>query len=68
MGWPPRPGRLPGAAPATATAAGLGANIEVPPLCLFQASHNRKSETENTTQRMVRRMSVMGGSSKNEIG
>ena len=57
----------PGAAPA-ATAAGRGLNMPGLPFCLFQASHSRTSETENTTQRMVRRMSFMGGSSKSAIG
>ena len=56
------------AAPVATALTGAGANIDGLPLCLFQASHNRTSETENTTQRMVRRMSVMGGSSKRVDG
>ena len=42
-----------------ATRAGGGPKNEGWPLCLFQASQIRNSEAENTTQRMLRRMSVM---------
>ena len=45
--------------PGAATRAGAGTKNDGCPLCLFQASQIRNSEAENTTQRMLRRMSVM---------
>ena len=60
---------LAGAAPDAATGLGTaGANIDGWPLCVFQASQSITSETENTIQRMERRMSVMDGSSKKANG
>ena len=46
---------------ATGLASG-GAKNEGWPLCLFQPSQSRNSEAENTTQRMVRRISFMARS------
>ena len=56
-----------------ATRAGGGPNNDGWPLCLFQASQIRNSETENTTQSKVRRISVMGavsveGGARNGLG
>ena len=52
-----------GAAGAVVGAVGRGPKIDGSPWCLFQASHSRTSDIENTTHSRVRRISVMERSS-----
>ena len=50
-----------GAFAATDLDGGGGEKREGWPVCLFQASQIRNSDIENTTHRIVRRVSFMGG-------